>query len=196
MIDRLCDQADAGDMAVACVYCDFHDHHEHSTAELLGVVLKQLVDVQGPILDRAFSKSERGLGGRRLLLPDIQEMLINSCQQRVFICIDALDEFSAKSRPQLWESLQQVVRRCPNLRLFLTGRLHIREEVQKYFPAKAEMLRMSHRERDIRLYLSMRLSESEALEPDAMDEELKADILKIVLEVVVRTWVFSRWIQF
>ena len=188
MIDRLCDQADAGDMAVACVYCDFHDQNEHSTAELLGVVLKQLVNVQQPIqgeVQRAFSNSKRGLGGRRLLLPDILGMLINSCQKKVFICIDALDEFSAKCRPQLWESLQQIVRRCPNSRIFLTGRLHIREEVQEYFPAKAEMLRINHRERDIRLYLTMRLSQ--APEPDTVDEELKGDILKIVPEVVVRT---------
>ena len=188
MIDRLCDQAAEDDMAVACVYCDFRARDEQSATGLLGALLKQVLSALEPIPDviqRAFSNPKHGVCGPKLLLPDILDMLIKSCQKRVFICIDALDEFPAKRRPELWESLQQIVRRCPNTRLFLTGRLHIREEVQEYFPARAEMLRISPRKDDIRSYLTMRLSQ--APESDALDKELEAEILKTLPEAATRT---------
>ena len=182
-------------ISVACVYCDFNTQDAQSATGLLGALLKQVVLALGPILDqvqKAFEDSKRGVGGRRLLLPDILEMLTESlsCLRRVFICIDALDEFPTKHRPELWESLQKIVSKCPNIRLFLTGRIHIRDEVQKYFPSTAEMLPIISRTHDIGLYLKMRLKRD--LERDVMDEELEADILRIIPEVVSGTYVLSR----
>jgi len=199
VIDRMCHQADEGTMAVACVYCDFHAQNEQSATGLLGALLKQVVSALEPIpeeVQRAFEKSKGGVGGRRLLPPDILEMLAKSLLhlRRVFICIDALDEFPAKHRPELWESLQRIVRMCPNVRLFLTARLHIRGEVEKYFPGTAKMLPISPREHDIELYLRMRLSRDPEL--DAMDEGLEADILRIIPEAISGMYVFSRYIQF
>jgi len=193
VIDRLCDQLTADGMAVACVYCDFNAQDEQSATGILGVLLKQVVGALKPIPDqvqKAFEDSKRGVGGRRLLLRNILEMLSQSlsCLRRVFICIDALDEFPAKNRPELWESLQEIVLKCPNARLFLTGRLHIREEVQKYFPSTAEMLAISSRTDDIVLYLQMRLKRDSEL--DAMDKELEAEILRIIPEVASGTYVF------
>ena len=197
MVDRLCDQGDTGDMAVACVYCDFHAQNEQSATGLLGVLVKQVVSALEPIPDevqRAFEDSKGEVGGRRPLLPDMLEMLVKSlsCLPKVFICIDALDEFPAKHRPELWESLQQIVWKCPNTRLFLTGGLHIRDEVQKYVNGVSEILSISPREHDIGLYITMRLNRDS--EPDAMDEKLEADILRIIPEVASGTYVFSRWV--
>jgi len=194
VIDRLCDQADVDNIAVACVYCDFSAQDEQSVTGLLGALLKQVVLALEPIPDRvqkAFEDSKRGVGGRRLLLADILEMLSKSlsCLQRVFICIDAVDEFPTKHRPELWESLQEIVLKCPKIRLFLTGRVHIRDEVQKYFPSTAEMLPIISRTHDVGLYLRMRLKRDSEL--DAMDEKLEADILRIIPEAVSGTYVFS-----
>ena len=193
VIDRLCGQEDVENMAVACVYCDFNAQEQSATG-LFGALLKQVVSALEPIpeqVQQAFGNSKRGVGGRKLLLPNILEMLFESlsCLRRVFICIDALDEFPAKRRPELWEYLQKVVQKCPNTRLFLTGRLHIRDEVQKYFPSTADMLPISSRTHDIRLYLEMKLKRDSEL--DAMDKELEADILRIIPEVVSGTYVFS-----
>jgi len=195
VVDKLCDQGDAGSMAVACVYCDFHAQNEQSTAGLLGALLKQVVGALEPIPDevqRAFESSEGGVGGLKPLLPGILEMLVKSLSRlrRVFICIDALDEFPAKHRAELWESLQQVAQKCPAARLFLTGRLHILDEVQKYLPGTTEMLPISSSEHDIELYLRMRLSRDSEL--DAMDGELEVDILRIIPEVTSRMYVFSQ----
>ena len=192
VIDTLCGQQDADNMAVACMYCDFNVQEQSATG-LFGALLKQVVSALEPIPDhvqKAFGSSKGGVGGRRLLLPDILEMLSKSllCLRRVFICIDALDEFPAKHRPELWEYLQIIILKCPNTRLFLTGRLHIRDEVQKYFHTTADMLPISSRTRDVRLYLEMKLKRDSEL--DAMDKELKADILRIIPEVVSGTYVF------
>ena len=196
-IDRLCDQVpvDIDSMAVACVYCDYHSQNEQSATGLLGVLLKQVVSALEPIpeeVQRTFANSKGGVGGRRLLLPNILEMLGKSlsCLHRVFICIDALDEFPAKHRPELWESLQQIVRKCPNTRVFLTGRFHIQCEIQKYFPGTVEMLSISPKEHDISVYLRMRLKRDSEL--SGMDKRLEADILRIVPRVISGTYVFSR----
>ena len=194
VIDTLCGQGDVDNMAVACAYCDFNSQEQSATG-LFGALLKQVVSALEPVPDqvqRTFGGSKRGVGGRRLLLPDILEMLFGSlsCLGRVFICIDALDEFPAKHRPELWESLQKIVQKCPNTQLFLTGRLHIRDEVQKYFSSTADMLPISSRPHDIKLYLEMKLKRDSGL--DATDKELEADILRIIPEVVSGTYVFSQ----
>ena len=199
VIDTLCDQMDAGNMAVVCVYCDFHARDEQSATGLLGVLLKQVVSALEPIpeeVQKAFRNFKGGVGGRKLLLPEILVMLIESlsCLQRVFICIDALDEFPAKHQPELWESLQHIVLKCPNIRLFLTGRFHIQSEMQKYFPSTAKMLRINFRTHDMRLYLKMRLERDSEL--DAMDEQFEADILRIIPEVISGMYVFSQCIEF
>ena len=107
-------------------------------------------------------------------------MLIKSISslRRGFICIDALDEFSTKRRPELWDSLQYIVRECPKIRLFITGRPHIREEVKIYFPGYPDLSSIRPTEEDIREYVTMRLRKD--LESDAMDPELEADILTII----------------
>ena len=181
------------------MYCDFHAQNEQSVTGLLGVLLKQVVSALEPIpgeVQTAFTNSKGGVGGRRPLLPNILEMLAKSLSrlQRVFICIDALDEFPAKHRPELWKSLQQVVRGCPGTRLFLTGRLHIRDEVQKYFPSTAEMLPIGSSAHDIGLYVRMRLDRDPEL--DAMDKGLEADILRTIPEVISGTYVFYQRIEF
>ena len=63
VIDRLCDQGDAGNRAVACVYCDFHAQDEQSATAILGALLKQVVSAQEPVpeeVQRAFEKSKGG----------------------------------------------------------------------------------------------------------------------------------------
>ena len=194
VIDKLRGQEDVDDMAVVYVYCDFNAQDEQSATGLLGALLKQAASALETIpdqLQKAFRGSKRA-GGSRLQLKDILAMLVKSlsCLRRVFICIDALDEFPVKRRPELWESLQQIMRKCPATRLFLTGRPHIRDEVNKYFPGTAEMLPVSPDQDDIKSYLSIRLSRDP--EFDAMDEELEADILRIIPEVISGMYVFSR----
>ena len=145
-------------MAVACIYCDFNAHKEQSVTSLLAALLKQIVAGVEPTpeeIQAAFERAKREVDGRPLRLPDIRTMLVKSVSSLVrgFICIDALDEFPTKHRPELWDSLQSIIRECPNIRLFITGRPHIREEVGKYFPGCPDQPPVKPTEEDIREYL-------------------------------------------
>ena len=183
MVDSLCDQARREDIAVACLYCDFLAQKEQTTTNMMGAILKQLVH-RGDIpqgVRQAFQDGKKEVGGRRLLLTDLVRMLkiaIASIPQ-VFICVDALDEFLPKDLPELLESLRDVVEESPRTRILLTGRPHVREAIQRYF-TKVAVIPISPSHDDIRNYLEMRLSRDE--EPEAMDNDLRADIVKIILE--------------
>ena len=192
MIDTLCDGLHEGNMAVACVYCDFHAHKEQSATTMLAALLKQLVAGVEPIPEEikvAYDRAKREVDGRTLLLSQIHTMLTKFVRSlgRAFICIDGLDEFPAKGRPELWQYLQQIVRECPNIRLFVTGRLHIREEVRKYFPGCPDQPPIKPTEEDIREYLIMRLKKDSGL--DAMDSELEADTLRIIPDKISGAYV-------
>jgi len=179
---------------VACIYCDFHAREEQSATGMLAALLKQLVAGVEPIpeeIKAAFDRAKTKVDGRALRLPEIQAMIARSISslRRGFICVDALDEFPSKHRPGLWDSLRHMVRECPNIRLFITGRPHIREEVRKYFPGFPDQPPIKPTEEDIREYLTMRLKED--LELDAMDTELEADILRIIPERISGAYVKS-----
>jgi len=183
VIDTLCDTFDGSSVAVACIYCDFHAHKSQSATGVLAALLKQLVAGVEPIpkeIKEAFERAKGKVDGRALRLPEIHMMFIKSISslRRGFICIDGLDEFPTKHRPELWDSLQYIVRECPNIRLFATGRPHIRAEVKKYFPGYPDLSSIKPTEGDIRGYVTMRLEMDP--EPDAMDPELEADILTII----------------
>jgi len=194
VIDTLCDSIDKDNVVVACVYCDFHAHKNQSASGVLAVLLKQLVAGAEPIpeeISEAFERAKREVDGRTLRLPEIRATLVKSLSalQRGFICIDALDEFPAKHRPELWDSLQHIVRECPNTRLFITGRPHIREEVKKYFPGFPDLAPLNPTKEDINGYIAMRLKKDSEL--DAMDAELEADILRSIAYRISGAYVTS-----
>ena len=153
VIDSLCDQAKKENIAVAGLYCDFLSQQEQTITNIMGAILKQLV-VKGGIpnyVRKAFKEGKTELGGRGLRLADLMGMLRTAMASlpQVFICVDALDEFLPKCLPDLLESLRDIVRGSPTTRIFLTGRPHIREDIQRYF-TKAVVIPTSPSPDDIR----------------------------------------------
>ena len=183
MIDSLCDQAREEEIAVACLYYEYQVQQEQTTINMMGAILKQLVG-KGEILKtvrQAFLQGKGEVGGRRPLRADLMRMLktaITSLPQ-VFICIDALDECLPKDLPELLESLRNILRESPTTRIFLTGRSHIRGAIQKYFTRAVE-IPISPNTDDVRNYLQMKLDRDD--EPEAMDDSLREDIVKIILD--------------
>ena len=152
---------------------------------MLGAMLKQLVSRGGipQHIREAFQKAKREFGGRGLLLPDMVEILKKTITslQRVFICIDAVDECTPRHRRDILESIQEIVRMSPNTRVFLTGRPHINDEIVKRF-GEAIRIPLSPPKGDIESYLEMRLDGDP--DPNVMDDELRADIMKIIPEKI------------
>ena len=172
-------------MAVAGLYCDFLSQQEQTVNNVIGAILKQIVG-RGEItedLRKAFQKGKKEFGGRGPRLADLMGMLRTAIASlpRVFICVDALDEYLPKHLPGLLESLRDIARESPQMRIFLTGRPHVREDIQRYFP-KAVVISIIPNMDDMRNYLEMRLDRDP--EPEAMNNDLRADIVRITLEKI------------
>ena len=148
---------------------------------MLGAMLKQLAS-RGGIPEhtrKAFQKAKKEFGGRCLQLPRMVDALKKTITSlpRVYICIDALDECTPKHRRELLDSLREILRVSPGARVFLTGRLHIEQEIGECF-SEALRIPLSPINSDIKSYLEMRLGGDSI--PNSMDNELRGDIMRIV----------------
>jgi len=191
VIDSLCDQAEEGNVAVACFYFDFAAQKEQSPTSTLGALLKQVMsglkEVPGGIV-KAYQNKKKAIGGRALQLSDIVNMLqTTSSKRHIFICIDALDECVPEHRVKLLNSLNEILKKSPGTRVFVTGRPHILDEIEKRIPGRVKTVRITPKRGDVIRYLRTRLNED--TNPDAMSSSLEADILKKIPEDVSEMYV-------
>jgi len=189
VVDRLCDRAKEQNAAVACFYVDFAAREEQSPTSMLGSLLKQIVGGLEKIPDEikgTFQDYKKVIGGRGLRVPEIVGMLQTVTSSRpTFICIDALDECVERHRPEVLSSLRQILEKSPNTRIFLTGRRHIRDEIERHLDGKVAILSIKPNNDDIVGYIRMRLSKDTTL--DAMDSGLEGEIVKSIVENIPET---------
>ena len=186
VVDRLCDWARGRNAAVACFYFDFAAHKEQSPTAILSSLLKQIVSGLEEIpvkIALAFRDQRKVIGGRRLELDEVVEMLQDISSSRpTFICLDALDECAAEYRAKILDSLKRILHKSPNMGIFLAGRLHIRDEVEKHLAEEVVAVPITPPENDIIRFLRAKLKEDTI--PDAMDEALEEDIIKTIPEMI------------
>jgi len=191
VIDSLCDQAREQNATVACFYFDFAAQKNQSPANAMGALLKQVVGGLGEIpveISRAYQDQKKAIGGREPRLSDIVKMLqTTSSKERTFICIDALDECVPENRAKLLDSLKKILQKSPGTRIFATGRSHILPEIGRRLAGRATSLSIGTRRDDIIRYLQSRLEED--ANPDAMNGNLEAEILKKIPEDVSEMYV-------
>jgi len=179
VVDRLCDQTRGQNTVVTCFYFDFAARKEQTAVSMLGSLLKQIVSGTGVLEDiwRALREQKEAVSGRKPQLADIVKMLqLIRCSQRIFMVIDALDECTAVQRFRLFDSLKEILEKSPGSRIFVTGRPHIRAEIETRLAGRVAAISVGPTRDDIVRFLRVRLSEDET--PDAMDESLEADILE------------------
>jgi len=180
VVDSLCDQVGGPDTIITCFYFDFAARKEQSATNMMGSLLKQMVSGMETIpeeISRVFQEQKRAIGGRGPRLPDIVRMLqVITSSLRTFICIDALDECAAVHRVKVLNSLQQILENSPRTRIFITGRHHIRAEIEKRLVRRVMSVSVGPSKDDIIGYLRVKLDEDET--PEAMDESLVSDILE------------------
>ena len=186
VVDRLCDQARGQYTAVTCFYFDFAARKEQSVTNMLGSLLKQVVGGMANVpeeISRAFQDERMALGGRGPRLPDMVKMLQTiTSEMPIFVCIDALDECAAAHRVTLLDSLKQILEKSPRARIFIIGRPHIRDEIEKRLAGRVVSVSVSPSREDIVGYIRIRLDKDET--PDAMDESLAADIMEKIPETM------------
>ena len=186
VIDRVCDWAKGRNAAVACFYFDFAAKKEQSLTTVLSSLLKQLIcglENIPPKIVEVFQDQKKTTGGRRLELGEIVGMLQDIASSRpTFICFDALDECMAEYRRKLLGSLEQILHKSPSTRMFLAGRLHVRDEVEKHLAGRVVAVSIIPTKDDIIRFLRAKLREDTT--PDAMDNSLEEDIIKNIPETV------------
>jgi len=184
VVDRLCDQMRGQHTAVTCFYFDFAARKEQTATSMLGSLLRQVISGMESVpkdISRALREQQRVIGGRRPRLADIVKILdLITSSQPTFMVIDALDECTAVQRFRLFDSLKEILEKSPAARIFVTGRPHIRPEIERGLAGRVVSVSVDPTRDDIVRFLQIRLSEDET--PDAMDESLEADILEKIPE--------------
>ena len=186
VIDRLCDWARGQNATVVCFYFDFAAQKEQSPTAVLSSLLQQVVrgleEIPAKIVE-AFRDQKKTTGGQSLGLSQVVEMLQDISSSRpTFICIDALDECIAEYQGKLLQSLRQILHKSPGMRIFLAGRSHVQDEVEKQLAGRVVAVYITPTKDDIRRFLRAKLEENTT--PDAMDNSLEDDILKSIPERV------------
>jgi len=189
VVDKLCDTAGERNIAVSCFYVDFAAREEQTPTNILGSLLKQIVGGLEKVPDeisRKFQDYKKVIGGRGLRVAEIVKMLQTVTSLKpTFICVDALDECVEKHRPEVLDSLRQILEKSPNTRIFLTGRRHIRSEIETHLGGRAAVLFIKPNSNDIVGYVRMRLSKDTSLR--ANDSGLEDEIIKSFTENIPET---------
>jgi len=189
-VDRLCDQTRGQNAAVTCFYFDFAARKEQTATSMLGSLLKQVIIrmERVPEISRPLQEQRKAVSGRKPQLHDIVKMLqLITSSQRTFMVIDALDKCTAMQRYRLFDSLKEILEKSPGSRIFVTGRPHIRAEIESRLDGRVTSVSVGPTSDDIVTFLRVRLSEDET--PDAMDEILEAEILEKISGSISEMWV-------
>ena len=181
VVDTLCDETTGLNVAVGCLYCDYRGQKEQTAEVMIGSLLRQFVTgLPGipEVVIQAFRAAKPHLGGRAPALAKIIELFPAVLErfQRVFICVDALDEFVVEYRAQFLRSLRQVLDKSPNTRLLLTARPHIRLDLESNILLDLSIITIQPLFSDVESYLATKLDTDP--HPGAMDGGLRSEIMK------------------
>ena len=194
VIDKLCGEAVEGDPTVVCFYFDYAARNEQSPVNMLGSLLRQLIGGQGEIpqtVARSFQKEKMSIGGRGLQVSGILRMFQTITTTRcTFICVDALDECVPEHRVVVLESLRQILQGSRNIRIFLTGRPHVRDEVERELGSAATLISILATQDGVLKFLREKLRKDTV--PNMMNSTLEGDITKSIPAISSETYVGTR----
>jgi len=194
VIDKLCDESAEEGTAVACFYFDFAARNEQTPVNMLGSLLRQLVSGLEEIPEvvvQCFRKEKRVIGGRGLQVSGILNMFQSiTATKRTFLCVDALDECVPAHLTVALESLAQILQGSPDTRIFMTGRPHVRGEVERRLGGAATSIFIRTTEDGVLRFLREKLRKDTS--PNTMSSTLEGDIMKAIPAISSETYVGTR----
>jgi len=158
---------------------------------MLGSLLRQLVSGWDGIPEavvRCFRNQKKVIGGKGLQVSGILKMfqaITNT--RRTFICVDALDECVPGNRMVILESLGQIARESLDTRIFVTGRSHVRCEVERKLGGAAAFILIEPTGDGIIGYLREKLRSDTT--PEMMSSALEEKILESISQLSSETYV-------
>ena len=194
VVDRLCDEPVDGDTAVACFYFDFAARNEQSPVNMLGSLLRQIVSGPGGIpeaVTQGFRKEKTVIGGRGLQVSGILNMFQTIAATKcTFICVDALDECVPEHRRVVLESLGQILQGSQYTRIFMTGRPHVRSEVERGLGGAVTFMFIRTTEDGVLKLLREKLRGDTA--PNTMSSILERNIMMSIPAISSETYVRTK----
>ena len=169
-------------IGIACLYADYRDQSNQNLVNILGSILHQFLTCsarphipQGliQILDEIQTQRRKLDQNGALAMISLILQQFNAS----FICIDALDELTPQTHRELLVFLKDNIK--ASTKIFLTGRPHIRIDVTSCL-GDQKKVDITANPDDIRQYLRHRIEQD--VMPEAMNVELKAEILNIIVE--------------
>lgn len=125
---------------------------------------------------------------RKPQLGDIVKMLqLIISSQPTYMCLGALDECTPVQRFRLLDSLKEILEKSGDAQIFVTGRPHIKGEIQASLAGRVRSVSVGPTRDDIVRFLRVRLSQDGTLE--AVNEGMEADILEKTPRSVSGMWV-------
>ena len=184
VIDTLRKQTGEQNIAVIFLYCDYQAQKDQSAVHMIGSLVRQAASREPTVpneIKSAFDKSKRE-GGDGLQLPDMVKLFakVAGYMEVVYLCVDAVDEVLPHHRLEFLRALRQILQDAPNVRLYITGRPHIRAELDSHLTGKAYVIHIIADQADITGYLSRKMDDDQ--DRGLMTEELKNDVIRIMLE--------------
>lgn len=180
VIDKLEEYTITGSrIGLGYIYCDYRDEKVQTAENVLGAMLRQLLrrllDIPPAVWQLYQERVDKNLA---FTLADAKHLfhLTSTEFTKIFICLDALDELGEQRK--VIEFLRD---RPTHMQLFLTGRPHVRDTVQKYLKAGQDVSIVA-RDTDIQQFIEREIGGPNDAEPDAMDEELRKRIVEKVVE--------------
>ena len=174
-----------------CFYFDFAARNQQSPINMLGSLVRQVVSGREQIpeaIARDFRKEKMSIGGRGLQVSAILKMLQEiTATRRLFIFVDALDECVPENRIVVLESLGQILQGCPSTRIFMTGRPHVRSEVERELGRAATFVFIRATEDGVHRFLREKLRKDKI--PNMMSSTLEEDIMKSIPAISSETYV-------
>ena len=165
VVDRLCDRTRGRNAPVTCFYFDFAARKEQIATSMLGSLLKQMVSGTETISEEiwwALREQKEAVSGRRPQLGAIMKMLqLIPSSQRTCMVIDALDKCTTVQRFRLFYSLEEILEKSPDTRIFVTGRPHIRTEIETRLAGLVTSVSVGPTRDDIIRFLRVRLSQDD-----------------------------------
>ena len=135
-----------------------------------------------------FQNEKMSIGGRGLQVPGIPKMSrAITATRHTFICVDALDECVPEHRMVVLESIGQILQGSPNTRLFMTGRPHVRSEVERELGRVATFVLIRATEDGVVRFLHEKLRKDTIR--NAMNSTLEEDIMKSIPAISSETYV-------
>jgi len=107
-----------------------------------------------------------------------------------FICVDALDECVPEHRMTVLESLGQILRGSPNIRIFITARPHVRGDAEGRLDEAANLIFIQSTDDALIRFLREKLRKDAP--PHIMSSILEAEIMKSIPEISSETYVGTR----